>query len=188
VLRRVDYLSMPWRNGLGTTLEIARQPAAPAAFRWRLSLASISCSGPFSSYAGYRRMVALIEGAGFQLDIDDERKVPLLARGQSAQFSGNAATVCTLIGGACTDLSLMVQEPGEIVSVTLERAERELHFATPPGMLQGFFVLSDGARLTWQNQTWQLQRHDALLTSAHDPAHPIQIAACAETLRMLWRP
>ena len=68
-LRPEQYRSMPWRNGMGVTREIAREPAEGEDFRWRLSLATVASSGPFSSYAGYRRSVTLIEGEGFQLKL-----------------------------------------------------------------------------------------------------------------------
>jgi len=37
------------------TREILREPAEPAAFDWRLSLATIDSPGPFSAFDGYHR-------------------------------------------------------------------------------------------------------------------------------------
>jgi environmental stress-induced protein Ves len=117
VLRHADYTSMPWRNGAGTTLEIAREPAAGVAFDWRLSLATISTSGPFSAYAGYTRIVALVTGAGFLLRVAGEAAARLVEPGDYRAFRGEAATDCALLEGPCTDLSLMVRVPGEVPSV-----------------------------------------------------------------------
>src|ERR1700736_2083639 len=69
LLRHVDYTPMAWRNGAGTTLQIAREPTGGADFNWRLSLASIARSVPFSTYPGYRRAVALVDGLGLVLTV-----------------------------------------------------------------------------------------------------------------------
>jgi hypothetical protein len=117
VLRRADYVSMPWRNGAGTTLEIAREPVAGVAFDWRLSLATVATSGPFSTYAGYTRLVALVTGAGFELRVAGEAAARLVERGDYRVFRGEAATDCVLLGGPCTDLSLIVRAPAAMPSV-----------------------------------------------------------------------
>jgi environmental stress-induced protein Ves len=117
VLRHADYVSMPWRNAAGTTREIAREPAAGVAFDWRLSLATVSTSGPFSAYAGYSRIVALVTGAGFLLRVAGEAAARLVEPGDYRVFSGEAATDCALLDGPCTDLSLMVRAPGKVPSV-----------------------------------------------------------------------
>src|ERR1700722_4668538 len=111
------YRSMPWRNGMGVTREIARDPATGEDFRWRLSLATVASSGPFSSYAGYRRSVTLIEGKGFELRVGSQDPLVLDRVGATALFPGDAAARCTLINGPSTDMSLMVRLPGSILSV-----------------------------------------------------------------------
>jgi uncharacterized protein len=115
VLRVSDYVRMPWKNGLGTTLELAREPAGTGDFRWRLSLASVSSDGPFSAYPDHQRVVALVSGEGFVLNVNGVASRPLDAAGAHIAFDGGATTTCRLIGGPCTDLSLMVREPGRIM-------------------------------------------------------------------------
>src|SRR5665213_802608 len=80
-LPRDGYISMPWRNGAGVTHEIMRVPAQGEPFSWRLSLATVASNGPFSAYPGYQRAVALVDGAGFRLDIKNARAQELRARG-----------------------------------------------------------------------------------------------------------
>ena len=60
---------MPWRNGLGTTTEIAAEPSADGRFHWRLSIADVAQSGPFSSFEGYDRTIAVVAGAGMRLAV-----------------------------------------------------------------------------------------------------------------------
>lgn len=68
-LRSGDYRVMPWKNGLGATTEIAVHPPGSGldAFIWRLSIADLQASGPFSTFTGYDRILVQIEGAPMTL-------------------------------------------------------------------------------------------------------------------------
>jgi uncharacterized protein len=187
-LRRANYTSMPWRNRAGTTLEIARDPPSPAEFRWRLSLATISSSGPFSSYPGYHRSVTLIEGAGFRLDVDGHAPIALTTSGAGVLFAGGANTFCELVGEPSTDLSLMVREPGVITSVTVESCDASGSFALPPGTRQAFFCLDAGVVLAHGDAIVPLARHDTILAHTDDARCDFSTSrAGARLLRLMWR-
>jgi uncharacterized protein len=147
VLRHADYRRMPWRNGLGTTLEIARAPQGPGEFDWRLSLASLSTDGPFSAYPGFTRLVALVAGRGFALTVDGRERAVLETIGAHASFPGGAVTHCRVLGGPCSDLSLMVRCPGTIIAVRGPAPQIE-DLALPAASLQAVFVLAGAASVT----------------------------------------
>lgn len=117
LIGRNDYVEMPWRNGGGVTFEIARGPAAGAIFDWRLSLATIERSGPFSNFAGYQRAIAFVSGSGCILSGIEAQPLILDAPGQFVIFPGAAQVTSDLIAGPCCDFNLMVREPGSILSV-----------------------------------------------------------------------
>ena len=145
LLLRAGYRSMPWRNGAGTTLEIARAPASGDDFDWRLSLATVAASGPFSAYAGYERLVALASGPGFTLSVGAQPPATLAAAGESLVFPGAAATRCELIAGECLDLSLIVRQPGRVLGVeriAVDAGAVALPLAAP---LAAVFCLTGGA-------------------------------------------
>ena len=48
------HVDMAWKNGLGRTAEIARQPASGDGFDWRVSIATIAADGPPSPGATAR--------------------------------------------------------------------------------------------------------------------------------------
>jgi hypothetical protein len=108
VLRQTDYVTVPWKNGGGLTREILEVPPGASAFDWRLSLASIAASGPFSAFDGYDRTLVLVRGDGVALDFGSHGHATLQAPGQVIEFDGAWPTHCTLLGGPCTDLNLMV--------------------------------------------------------------------------------
>ena len=187
-LRCSDYVSMPWKNGAGTTLEIARDPPSPAEFRWRLSLASISASGPFSSYPGYHRSVSLIDGAGFRLEVQGCAPIQLVEAGASALFPGDAATNCELIGDPSTDLSLMVREPGGISSVTIEPCDILRSFNASPHSQQAFFCLDEGLAFALDDIIIPLARHDTILLLTDSARCDFStLRAGARLLWLVWR-
>lgn len=109
-LKPADGRVMPWRNGGGTTLELAVDPPGAtlaAGFRWRLSSAEVATSGPFSLFPAMERCLLLLEGAGFDIDFGPRGLVQLREPLVPAFFSGDWPAASTLVGGPCTDLNVM---------------------------------------------------------------------------------
>ncbi|MEN4922687.1 HutD family protein [Achromobacter spanius] len=105
--RAADYPRMQWRNGGGTTQEVACNPGgSSAAFDWRLSLADVGQDGGFSSFAGCQRIITVLEGQGIELTVDGRRQAPLAPRAAYA-FSGDARVECRLLGGPVRDFNLI---------------------------------------------------------------------------------
>ena len=66
-----DFRVMPWKNGAGSTTELLIDPPGATlagGFRWRVSMATVAESGPFSSFPGLDRTLLLLEGEGMELD------------------------------------------------------------------------------------------------------------------------
>ena len=90
---------MPWKNGGGSTEEITRDAGAGLdGFGWRLSIADIAESGGFSTFAGYQRVITVLQGDGMTLCVDGDDTRPLLPLDPFA-FSGESQVSCTLLGG-----------------------------------------------------------------------------------------
>ena len=72
---RATLPAMPWKNGGGTTQEIASWPrgAGLDSFGWRVSIATIATAGPFSVFEGVDRSIMLLEGDGVRLFTHDGR-------------------------------------------------------------------------------------------------------------------
>jgi hypothetical protein len=102
---------MPWKNGGGTTLELAVDPPGAtleSGFHWRVSSAEVGTSGPFSPFPGLTRWLLLLEGAGFSLDFEARGRVDLSQPLVPLAFSGDWPATATLLEGPCTDFNLMV--------------------------------------------------------------------------------
>ncbi|WP_305518459.1 HutD family protein [Pseudomonas sp. Q11] len=107
VLRAADYPRMPWKNGGGSTEEITRDSGSGLdGFGWRLSIADIGESGGFSTFAGYERIISVLQGDGMTLTVDGQATRSLHPLDPFA-FSGESHVTCTLLGGAIRDFNLI---------------------------------------------------------------------------------
>lgn len=103
-----DFHREPWRNGGGTTTELAREGDGER-WTWRLSVADIERPGPFSDFSGYERTLMLLEGRGMELHFDDEAPSRRLDRPhQALVFDGGWRADCRLIDGPVRDMNLIV--------------------------------------------------------------------------------
>lgn len=104
-----EHLKMPWKNGLGITREVIFRPASDGSggFDWRISLATVGVSGPFSVFAGIDRTIAVLQGDGMQLTVDGRRELPLLVASPPFAFSGDAEVQADCLGSETLDLNVM---------------------------------------------------------------------------------
>ncbi len=108
ILKASDRKPMPWKNGGGETIEIAVHPAGASleTFDWRLSIATVAIDGPFSTFAGIDRTIAVLTGDGMNMRIDDEEQL-LTPEAPPYPFKGDSKTEAWLVGGPVRDLNIM---------------------------------------------------------------------------------
>ncbi|WAL98446.1 HutD family protein [Streptomyces sp. Je 1-369] len=104
VLRRSEYRSVPWKNGGGTTREVAEGAA------WRVSVADVAGDGPFSLFPDTDRVITPVEA-------DGTHAMTLTVQGTPHHvtpltpfaFPGDAPTDCHLPAGAVRNLNVMTR-------------------------------------------------------------------------------
>lgn len=111
VLRSSEYRRMPWKNGAGETIEVAISPASAGLvdFDWRISMASVPSSGPFSIFPGIDRTLCILEGDGLQLQIHGTRTVDLTGDSMPFSFPADVPVHASLLGRPVTDLNVMTR-------------------------------------------------------------------------------
>lgn len=107
LIRLSDAPTVPWRNGGGTTRELAAWPAGEG-WAWRISVAQVAADGPFSHYPGVQRWFAVVQGPGVRLAVDGQVQEVDAASAPLA-FDGAAAVDSWLLAGPTQDLNLMVR-------------------------------------------------------------------------------
>jgi environmental stress-induced protein Ves len=133
IIRQSEFRSTPWKNGGGITREAIRVPASGDPFRWRVSVAHIDQSGPFSDFAAYNRIMVLLRGGGVALKFSSGEERLLRKVGDVAEFDGALATQCELPGGPCVDLNLMVAKSLPGVRAQVQRLHQPLELPAAPG-------------------------------------------------------
>ncbi|MEO7744034.1 MAG: HutD family protein [Usitatibacter sp.] len=106
-LKAENYRRQAWKNGGGFTTELAMEPNGEQ-WLWRLSIARVERSGPFSDFAGYERTIMLLSGDGMELDFGAAPSVRIVRREEPFVFDGGWKTTCRLIGGPVKDMNMMV--------------------------------------------------------------------------------
>ncbi|SEA85750.1 HutD/Ves family protein [Paraburkholderia sartisoli] len=127
LLRGVDLVASPWKNGGGVTREIAVAPegAALDTFVWRVSVADVAQPGPFSRFAGIDRALVLLAGAGMLLDDAEGHTHALTQPLDIARFTGEASIDARLVDGATRDFNLMVRRGAATGDIEVWRGATE---------------------------------------------------------------
>jgi len=103
-----------WAGGETRQLAIAPAGATVAArdFHWRFSTATVLQSGPFTTFGGYNRYLAIRSGAGLDLAVTTpgapQHRMQLTSPLHQACFAGSALTSAELLAGPVRDINLMV--------------------------------------------------------------------------------
>ncbi|ODL95135.1 HutD family protein [Acinetobacter pittii] len=105
LIRADQYTKMLWKNGAGFTLEIARSQGE-ADFDWRISMADVTTSGPFSLFPNKQRIISVLDGQGMVLHVDD-LPAKKLNQGDIFAFHGESHVQSELVDGAIRDLNLI---------------------------------------------------------------------------------
>jgi environmental stress-induced protein Ves len=103
-LGAADFKTMPWANGKGVTVELAREDRG-GAMLWRLSRASVVENGPFSIFPGVDRVLTVLTGPGFDLqgpgtDLQARPFVPIT-------FAGDVAVSAVGVTAPSDDFNVM---------------------------------------------------------------------------------
>ncbi len=103
-LTDADFRTMPWANGKGVTIELARADG-PKGMLWRLSRASVVENGPFSIFPEIERNLTVLTGPGFDLTGDG---IALHARAFApVAFPGDVPVIATRVTAPSDDFNVM---------------------------------------------------------------------------------
>jgi environmental stress-induced protein Ves len=111
IVRVSDCRTTAWKNGGGSTTEIAVEPPGASLddFDWRVSMARVASDGPFSEFAGIDRTLAVVKGGGLSLTVGDAAPVVLDSNSEPIHFPGDTSTSARLLAGEIIDLNIMTK-------------------------------------------------------------------------------
>ena len=105
-----ERLIRPWKNGGGTTQDIAVFPPGSkfGDCDWRLSIASMVSDGPFSHFAGVDRHLAVLQGL-LALEGEGITAGPCAAGDEPLSFAGDRPVFGRILDSPVRDLNLMTR-------------------------------------------------------------------------------
>ncbi len=111
ILESAGYRQMPWKNGAGTTTEIAVSPpgATTDDFDWRISMAQVGSDGWFSEFPRVDRTLAVLEGNGIDLSIAAASPVRILPASAPYSFAADTPVFAKLLDGPIIDFNVMAR-------------------------------------------------------------------------------
>ena len=142
ILSPIHVVPVPWKNGAGTTRELAIAHADDGQVLWRISVAELAVPAGFSSLPGLdRTFIAL---GPLELAIGGERV--WLENGEQARFAGEDDVALCSLPSPTSALNVMTRRGRCTADVTLRPAADSPSVATelPPYLGSAFHIIDLG--------------------------------------------
>ncbi len=156
-----------WKNGAGSTTEIVVFPpgAGFERFDWRLSVAAIAASGPFSVFAGIDRSLALLSGGAVALTFEGGRHVGLTPAAPRIAFAGERA-VRADVAAPSMDFNVMTRRGS--CRHRLDEVSLPSSLTADGGVVALFLAAGSHARARRGARRFDLGPYDTLLLDESD--------------------
>jgi environmental stress-induced protein Ves len=138
-----QFRSVAWKNGQGSTQELAFGGNSIDSFDWRLSMASVIMDGDFSDFERYDRTLILIDGNGLTLNHDSGQQDVLNQRFDMAHFDGGWRTNAKLHDGDILDFNVITQQSKCRSKVTTSDDSIDRHLSSSASLLLIYAVDSE---------------------------------------------
>lgn len=163
LIRSDECQPAAWKNGLGTTTEIAVSPPGSdfGTFAWRVSIADMVTDSLFSTLPGIDRTLVALGGDGIRLQIADATVV--LAEYSQVSFAGETPVSGGPIHSPTRDLNLMVRRGSTRGSVSIEHAVTGRTVPATQSTVTVALVIAGTARVDTRETTGEFE--SAFLTA-----------------------
>jgi environmental stress-induced protein Ves len=163
-----EYRRERWKNGLGWTREILREPADGDDWDWRLSIAEVDKDGPFSAFPGCDRELVLLTGEGMRLHFEDGDCVTLSPPHSRHRFAGERALAAELVAGPTHDFNVIWKRAAVDVAVHHRPLVGPMVFFPEAGVLWFAYLLSGQAWFRDQPEPVRLATGDSALIRSNE--------------------
>jgi hypothetical protein len=153
ILLAGDRVPILWRNGAGTTTDVAASPPGSGLddFVWRVSIATIDSDSVFSTFAGVDRFLVPLSGDGLDLTVDGVLRH--VAQYEACAFPGESGVAATGVARTSNDLNLMVRRGAARGTLVVDYLAGPAVYEAEPGevvlviVLDGLLATGGGSRL-----------------------------------------
>jgi environmental stress-induced protein Ves len=167
-----DVPPSPWRNGGGVTRELASWPDT-GDWVWRMSVAEVARSGPFSRFEGVQRWFAVLGGRGVRLSMGDQAH-ELTGNSVPLCFDGAMPADCQLLDGATQDFNLMVRR--DQAAAQMRRISGGLCIVLNNPKTIALYAINSGASVQFDQNIMAVPAH-SLVWQALPAGAALQVSA-----------
>ena len=139
ILKHNDLIEVPWKNGGGTTRNIARGLRA-GQVAWTISRADVRQDGPFSDFHGMTRILSVVSGGEMTLQTPTGSLAANMW--EPVCFDGALKIQSRLKGAELTDLNLMFDPQYCRGDVAVHQTPQKRQISFPSSGLLAFHVLA----------------------------------------------
>jgi len=185
-LRLADARRRPWKNGRGTTVELALWPADAdferGTFAWRVSRARVETPGPFSSFPGFERVLLATSGAGLELSHGELAPRARLRTLEPYRFSGDWPTSAELVGGPVDDFNVVARRAAWEADVQVLRLGRRRAREAPAAehVLAHLVRGVARARVSGEDEPYELEAGDTLWARGLGAGDELDLAGASD--------
>lgn len=172
IVQLADVSPSPWRNGGGVTRELACWPHSDD-WIWRMSVAEVAQSGPFSRFDGVQRWFAVLAGAGVRLSMG-EHSHTLTGSSAPLCFDGALPVDCQLLDGATQDFNLMVRSDRAVAQ--MRRVSGDLSRTLDAPKTIAVYAINTGATVQFEHDSVAIPAH-SLAWRSLDAGAVVQLSA-----------
>jgi uncharacterized protein len=175
IIRAAECRTMPWKNGGGTTTEIAAHPPGASLddFDWRISMAHVGADGPFSAFPGIDRTLSVLTGNGIVLAFGDGETIQLERSSVPYPFAADRPVEGRLVDGPIDDLNVMTRRDRWRHRVQRLAGPGPIELATINGVLV-FVARSDGWTIATNEEAQSLSVGDGAMV---EPGSAVTLAS-----------
>lgn len=169
IIHFTNLVSTPWKNGKGTTRQIIRYPEDSTLdnFLFRVSIASITETGAFSSYPKINRSLAVLEGSDLELNLNDTI-IHFIPQNTIIHFDGIDKANVTTCPNAVLDFGVMSRQGLAIHTLKKISLHHNQLFTRKMPYTLLFSLKKPATNITIDNQIITLEQYDSLLLTPED--------------------
>jgi environmental stress-induced protein Ves len=168
-----QYRRTPWRNGGGTTVDIAFANDGDREL-WRFGRTPIVEPGPFSDYSGFDRAQVLVAGSGLVLETPSG-EIDVRQPFRPVRFAGETPIVSRLEAGPVEVVNLIGARGRVTIDITVLDEDRVLRVG--PGTHIAYNPRGE-AKLELDGQRFELAADHGLRLDAVAPSRLAGIVGC----------
>lgn len=175
-IRKPNFIEGRWLNGAGVSWDIASEPpgAGLQDFDWRFATALIERDAPFSVFPGVDRIITLIDGGGFNLDIEGTGRISINQPHVPTPFPGDESVVCRVPGRPSMVLNLLLARGRVTAEVSILRAGAQIEIECDGALILAFALSGTPALTLGVGDVAELNRGDAAVVRPE--GSPISLA------------